>query len=148
MKRPRPWIISIKLNDQMSKRRKILRIPSLRILRSHDRDAIPRARSVMENVEIVTVQVHGVGTAVVVVDYNADGCVGLEVYDVPFWIVRVGIILLLSKEENGVIVVTLEGVTVHVEELLASCVHELVDRYVICHARLREGDRVEWDSLV
>lgn len=132
----------------MSKWRKIMRIPSLRILRSYNRDAIPRPCSVVENVEIVAVQVHGVRTGVVVVDYDADGCVGPKVHDVPFWIIGIGVVLLLSEEEDGVIVVALEGVTVHVEELLASCVHELVDCYVICYAGLGKRDRVEGDCLV
>lgn len=58
----------------------------------------------------------------------------MEVHNIPFWVVWVGVVLLLCEEENGVIVICLEGIAVHVEELLARSVDELVDGNVIGHA--------------
>jgi hypothetical protein len=92
--------------------------------------------------------VHGVRTGVVVVDYDTDGCVCAEVDDVPIWVIGVGVILLLSKEEDGIIVIALKGIAVHVEVFLASCVNKLVDGYVVGHAWFRERNRIVGDCFV
>lgn len=88
------------------------------------------------------------GTGIVVVDDNPDARVCAEVHDIPFWVVGVGVVLLFGKEKHGVVVVTLEGVAIHVEELLAGCVDELIDCYVVGNAWCWEGHGVVRDSLV
>ena len=147
MERPCPGIISIVLDDHVSKWREVLRISTLRVARSCD-GAIPGSIAAGEDVEIVAVQVHWVRTRVVVVDVDADAAVCQEVYDIPLRVIGVGVVLLLGEEQYGVVVIALEGVAVHVEELLACCIDELVDGYVIGDAGLGKSDGVVWNCFV
>jgi hypothetical protein len=87
-------------------------------------------------------------TGVVVVDDDPDAGVCAEVHDVPFGVVRVGVVLLFGEEEDGVVVVALEGVAVHVEELLPGSVDKLVDGYVVGDAWFREGHGVVRNGFV
>ena len=91
---------------------------------------------------------HWVRTGVIVVDYDADGCVCAEVHDIPFWVIGVGVVLLFGEEENGIVVVALEGIAVHIEELLPGGVDELVNCYVIAYAWFRESEGIVGDCFV
>lgn len=102
----------------------------------------------MQDVEIMAVKMHGVRTGIVIIDDDPDARICAKIHDVPFWVVGVGVVLLLGEEEHWVVVVALEGVTVHVEELLAGGVDELVDGYVVRDAWFGEGDRVVGDGFV
>jgi hypothetical protein len=132
----------------MSESSHILRIPTLWVFRTIDGNTIPWSRSIMQDVEIMAVKMHGVRTGIVIVDDDPDARVCAEVHDIPFWVVGVGVVLLLGEEKHWVVVVALEGVAVHVEELLAGGVDKLVDGYVIRDAWLGEGDGVVGDGLV
>ena len=59
-----------------------LRIATLRVLRVGD-DAVPRPRTLGEDVEVVAVEMHGVGGYEVVVDDETHRGVGAEVVDIP-----------------------------------------------------------------
>lgn len=146
VKRPRSRIIRIVLDDEVSERRQVLRIPALGVRRVID-VAGPLTGAGGEDVHVVAVQVHGVRGGVVVPDVDADAGVGLEVDDIPFGVVGVRVVLLLGEEEDGIVVVALEGVAVHVEELLAGGVDELVDGHVVCYAWFGQLDRVERDGF-
>ena len=55
-------------------------VAALRVLRVGDL-AVPGSETLGENVEVVAVEVHGVGCEEFVVDYQAHGGVGAEVVD-------------------------------------------------------------------
>jgi hypothetical protein len=89
-----------------------------------------------------------VGTGVIVVDVYADAAIGAEVDDVPIRVVWIGVVLLLGEEEDGIVVVALEGGTVHGEEFVPCLVEDLVDDKVVGYARLRKSYGVVRHSIV
>lgn len=89
-----------------------------------------------------------VGAGVVVVDVYADATVGAEVDDVPFRVVWIGVVLLLSEEEDRIVVVALEGGAVHGEKFVPCLVDDLVDDKVIGYAWLGKSDGVVRHSIV
>ena len=80
--------------------------------------AVPGARAFGEDVEIMPVQMHGVGSGKFVMDDDADGGVVAEVVDVPLGVVGVGEVAAVGKHEDGVVVVGAVGDAVHVEEVV------------------------------
>ena len=77
-----------------------MRVAALRVFLVRD-DAVPFPKSFGEHVEIVAVEMHGVGGEECVVDYEADGGVGVEVVDGPFG-VWVGEIACIGEREDRV----------------------------------------------
>ena len=99
MQRPHPRIIHIKLQNHITRRisilclRQDLCIPSLRISRIYDGATVIIAVSFVENEEVVTVEMHGVGGMIggdVAAEDKPDGVVGAEIVDVPLGVVGVG----------------------------------------------------------
>lgn len=82
-----------------------LRVSALGI---HGIDApVPFADAFGYDPEVVAVEVHGVGSAGDVDEVaqdDADGCGGVEVVNVPFWVVGVGGVAEVGEEEEGVAV--------------------------------------------
>lgn len=62
-----------------------LHVSALRVGRVHD-GAVPCARTFGQNVKVMSVQMHRVGGAGVVLDDDADAVIGAEVVDVPLLI--------------------------------------------------------------
>lgn len=99
-----------------------LRVAALRVGRVGDAP-VPGAGPGGEDEHVVAVQVHGVvGDGDVVVDEEADGGVGAEVVDVPFWVLWVGDVARVREEEDRVVVVCAEGDVVHIPEVDIGCV--------------------------
>ena len=148
MECPCPRIVSIELKHQVSKSSHVLGIPALRVLRTSDGYAIPRPRSIVQDVEVVAVKMHRMRAGVVIVDDDPDTGVCSEVDDVPFRVVGIGVVLLFGEEEHGIVVVALEGIAIHVEELLTSGVDHLIDGYVVGDTWFWKRDRIVGDGLV
>ncbi len=55
---------------------------------------------------------------IVVPDIYSDAAVGAEVYNVVFWVVRVGVVSLVGTEEKRVVVIALKRGTIHGKELV------------------------------
>ena len=105
MEGPRARIIGVVLQHNVCRVRggaalDELRVAALRVLLIRD-DAVPFAETLGEHVEVVAVEVHGVGGDEGVVDDKADGGVGVEVVDGPFW-VGVGEVAGIGEGEDGV----------------------------------------------
>lgn len=85
---PRAGVVGVVLQDDVGRVRRVggaldeLGVAALRVLRVGD-DAVPGAETLGEHVEVVAVEMHGVGRDEGVVDYEADGGVGVEVVDCP-----------------------------------------------------------------
>ena len=63
-------------------------------------NAVPGSKALGEHVEVVTVEMHGMGGREVIIDYEAHGGVGIEVVDLPIG-VGVGEIPSIGEGENG-----------------------------------------------
>lgn len=63
-------------------------------------DAVPGSKAIGQHVEVVAVEMHGVGSREVIIDYEAHGGVGIEVVDLP---IGVGVreIASVGERENG-----------------------------------------------
>ena len=89
-----------------------------------------------------------VWAGVVVVDVYADAAIGTEVDDVPFRVIWIGVVFLLSEEKDGVIVVSLERGAIHGEEFVPRLVDDLVDDKVVGYAWLGKSDGIVRHSIV
>ena len=69
-----------------------------------DDGTVPGADALGENVEIVAVEMHGVGSREFVLDDDADGTVVSEVVDVPFGVEGIRDVALVGQDEDGVTV--------------------------------------------
>ena len=67
-----------------------------------DDGAVPGADALGEDVEVVAVEVHGVGGRELVLDDDADGAVVAEVVDVPLRVEGVGDVALVCEDEDRV----------------------------------------------
>lgn len=76
-----------------------MRIAALRVLRVSD-DAVPGSKAIGEHVEVVAVEMHGVGGREFIVDYETHGGVGIEVVNLPVG-VGVGEIASIREGEDG-----------------------------------------------
>lgn len=105
MEGPRAWVIRVVLQNNVSRLpRRIgsldqLRIAALRVLLVGDY-AIPSSMTLGEHVEIVPVEMHGVGGYELVVDYDAHRRIGAEIVNSPFG--RVGEIAGVGEGEDRV----------------------------------------------
>lgn len=87
MQRPHARVVGVVLDDDEAgggPRAGLdeLHVPALRVGRVHN-GTVPCANAFRENVEVVSVQMHGVGGAAVVFDDDAHAVVGAEVVDIP-----------------------------------------------------------------
>ena len=78
--------------------------------------SIPGAHAFGQDVEVVPVQVHGMGNWKGVADNDADRGVCTEVVDVPLGVVRVRSVARVGKQENWMIIIGAEGRAVHPPE--------------------------------
>ena len=95
MKRPHPGIIRRELQHKIAIRLYQLCISSL-WTHSVDR-AVPFTGSFGQDPEVVAVEVHGVGGAAYIVDYQTDGAVGAKVVNVPLRLVGEGCVALVCQ---------------------------------------------------
>ena len=105
MEGPRARIVGVVLQHDVCRVRgraalDELRVAALRVFLVRD-GAVPFAETLGEDIEIMPVEMHGVGGEECVVDYEAHGGVGVEVVDGPFW-VWVGEIALIGEREDRV----------------------------------------------
>ena len=108
MERPDARVIGVVLQNnvaRLSERYGLaddLHITALRVSLMGDR-AIPETGAFGEDVEVVAVEVHGVGGEwEEVVNDQADRRVGAEVVDVPFGVEREGEVAFLTEGKEGV----------------------------------------------
>lgn len=120
MQRPHTRIIVVQLHDQVPARPQELSVPALRVLRAHDRRAVPRPDALVEHVEVLAVDVHRVREGNAVVEDEPDRAVGAEVVDVEPRRVR-AVAGLQGLEDRGV-VVGVERAAGHVVQRLACAV--------------------------
>ena len=62
--------------------------------------AVPGADALGQDVEVVAMEMHGVGGGKFVLDNEADGAIVAEVVDVPLWVVGVGEVALVGEDED------------------------------------------------
>ena len=128
VKRPDTRVVGVVLNDQVSRDDgtvddarglQDLHISSLCVL-DMSNSTIPLADTFSENVEVVTVKMHRVRGWDLVLHDDANGVVVAEVVDVPLRVVGVRYVAQVCQEQNGVIVVTAEGLAVHLPKYIAA----------------------------
>ncbi len=102
-----PRVIGLVLDDEVARLATVgaagleqLDVAPLRVL-DVLHGAVPGADAFGEDVEVVSVEVHGVGGGEVVADDDADGGVGAEVVDVPLGVEGVGEVALVGEDEEG-----------------------------------------------
>lgn len=101
MERPHARVVGLILQHDIAKRLHELHVAALGVGLVDDL-AVPSADALGQDVEIVTMEMHGVGGREVVVDDDADGAVVPKVVDVPFGIEGVGEVALVGQDEDGV----------------------------------------------
>ena len=79
---------------------------------------------------------------VVVPHIDPDRGVCSEIDDAPLRVVRIGVVTLVGFEEDGIVVVALEAVAVHVKEFMPRRVDELVHDEVVGRRGRGRGLRV------
>ena len=110
--------------------------------------AVPLADALGEDVEVVPVEMHGVGGAEFVFDDQAHGGVVFEVVDVPFGVVGVGGVALVGEDEDRMVVVGTKGGVVHVEKVVAGGVLMKGNFDCLRHGRVGgRGKGVERDGF-
>lgn len=87
MQWPHAGVVGVVLNDDVGRDGRSaglneLHVPALRVGCMHN-GAVPRASAFRKNVEVVSVQMHGVSGAGVVFDDDTHAVIGAEVVDVP-----------------------------------------------------------------
>lgn len=85
-----------------------LHVAALRVGLVHD-GAVPGSDAFGQDVEVVSVEMHGVRGREGVFDDDADGGVGAEVVGVPLRVVGVGDVALVREDEHRVAVVKAGG---------------------------------------
>ena len=138
MERPDAWIIRVVLEHDVARRcggarLDELDVAALRVLLMGD-GAVPGADALGQDVEVVSVQVHGVRGGEFIFHDDSDRGVGAEVVGVPLRVEGVGYVALVCEDEHrvagsrtvsgerggdeggGLLVVAAEGFVVHVEE--------------------------------
>lgn len=106
MERPHAGVVGVVLQHDVSRRSGGARldelyVATLGVLLVGD-GAVPGADALGEDVEIVAVQMHGVGGREFVLDDDADGGVVAEVVGVPLRVVGVGDVALVGEDEHWV----------------------------------------------
>ena len=71
--------------------------------------------------------------------------IGSEIHNAPLRVIRVGVVSTIGFEEDGIVVVALEAVAIHVKELMSSRVDELVHDEVIGRCGRGRGLRIVRD---
>src|SRR5436190_9123589 len=89
-----------------------------------------------------------VGAGVVIVDIDSDTCVCAKIDDIPLRIVGIGIVLLLGKQQDRIVIVALERGSIHGKELLPSFIDYLVNKEVESDTWLRKSHWVVRHSHV
>ena len=106
MERPHARIIRIVLQDDISRSGRTARLDDLHVATLRvglmGYFAVPGADAFGEDVEIVAVEMHGVGGWEFVLDDEADGAVVAEVVDVPLGIEWIGDVALVGEDEDRV----------------------------------------------
>jgi hypothetical protein len=107
MEWPNTWIIRRELHHHMSKCSNLLDISSLWVVGICEGCSVPVSRSFVQDLHVMTVEMHGVCSGSGVVYNDADRGVAAEVLDVPLCGVRK--VALVGEKENRVVVVGAEG---------------------------------------
>jgi len=101
-----------------------LHISTLGIAGVRDSGSVPNSATDMHDLHVVAVEMHGMGDWCGIVDYDADGGVAAEVFDVPFWLVGE---VYGECEEDKVVVVCAKGGAIHSPDGMASGIDFNVD---------------------
>lgn len=101
MERPHAGVVRLVLQHEVPVRLHELDVAPLGVGLVDD-GAVPGAGAFGQHVEVVPVEVHGVGGGEVVVDDEADGGVVAEVVGVPLGVEGVGDVALVGEDEHGV----------------------------------------------
>lgn len=117
MERPHAWVVGDELEgneagDAVRRRLDDLHITSLGVLLVNN-GPVPCAHSLGEDVEIVPVQMHRMRSAAEIFDEDPDAVVGAEVVHVPLGIKGIRGVSLVGQQENRIVHVPAEALTVH-----------------------------------
>ena len=106
MERPHARIIRVILEHEIPRRASRAGLDNLDVATLGiclvDDCAVPGSDTLGQDVEIVAVEMHGVGGWELVLDDDADGAVGSEVVDVPLGVEGVGDVALVGEDEDRV----------------------------------------------
>lgn len=106
MERPNARIVSIVLQHDVPGSGRRARLDELHVaalgVSLVDDGAVPSSDSFCKDVEVVAVQMHGVGGGEFVLDDQADRRVVAEIVGVPLRVVGVGDVALVGEDEHGV----------------------------------------------
>ena len=124
---PRAGVGGLVLDHDIAVRLQELHVPPLRVGSVDDGCAVPVPRALVQHIEVVAVQVHGVGGSGGVLDDEAYAAVAAGVVDVPFRGGGVGGVAGFGEEEEGAVVVGAEGGVVHRPDEVAGGVYRGAD---------------------
>lgn len=126
MKRPHAGVVCVVLQDEISRSGcaaglNELHITTLSVALMGD-GSIPGSYTLGKDIEIMAVEMHGVGSEEFVLDDKADGCVVAKVVNIPLRIEGVRGVALICTNKNWVVIVGAERFSVHVEEIIVGLV--------------------------
>ena len=106
VERPHTRVIRLILQHDIPRRTSGARLHDLHVatlsIRLVDDFAVPGPDALRQDVEIMAVQMHGVGGTELVLDDNSYGAVVAEIVDIPLWVVGVREVALIRQHEDGV----------------------------------------------
>ena len=154
MEGPHTWVVRDELDHNKARSGRVqralndLHITSLRV-GLVDNGAVPCALALRQDVEVVTVQMHGMRRAAEVLHHEPNASIGPKVVDVPLRIIRIRGVPTIGKQKNGVVHVSPEAGAVHLPEDIASGVGANGDADILRGGRRGGGgERKEWDRLI
>lgn len=106
MERPHTRVISVILQHDVPRRTSRSRLHELHVatlsIRLVDDFAVPSPNALCKNVEVMAVEMHGVGSGELILDDNSDGAVGTKVVDIPLRVIGVREIALVGQDKDWV----------------------------------------------
>ncbi len=126
MERPHARIVGLILQDKIPRGSSAaplhyLHVTTLSVLLIDD-DSIPRSHTFGEDVEVVPVEMHGMGSSEFVLHDEADGGVVAKVVDVPLRVLGVGRVALVCEEKDRMVVISTERFAVDVKKYIAGLI--------------------------
>ena len=112
VERPDTWVVSVVLDDDVAVWLQKLDIAALGIFDVHNLP-IPSSHTFRQHVEIVSMKMHGMCSAGLVVQDDTDAVVGAEVVYVPLGVVRIRRVSKIGKQEDWMVVIAPERLSVH-----------------------------------
>ena len=106
VERPHTRVVSVVLQHDIARRSSGTTLHNLHVatlgIRLVDDFAVPGPDALRKDVEVMAVQMHGVGGRELILDNNSDGAVVAEIVDIPLGVVGVGEVALVRQDKDWV----------------------------------------------